>query len=777
MEAQMRELLQKQQEKEKEKQAKIDAGEAQQDEEMPDAPTSPTPMNGQKEELNDELEDDDEIVVETNTNTTDEPDPLDLFMAGIDNEIQKIAEQPSNSHLVEDKKKRPRHYEEYVAPKEEEDDEDKSSKKYRKKQKLLERDQSKIQWTPFMKDLYVEVPEIARLTEDEVYELREHLDKIRIRGRNCPKPIIKFTQCGLTSSMLKVIEKLGFENPTPIQCQAIPAIMGGRDVIGIAKTGSGKTLAFLLPLLRQIINQPPLETGEGPIGIVLAPTRELAIQIFTEAKRFCKPLGVRVICCYGGAPIAEQIGDLKRGAEIVVATPGRMIDLLCANSGRVTNLLRVTMVVLDEADRMFDMGFEPQIMAVVNNVRPDRQLLMFSATFPAKVERAAKQIMQKPLEIVTGGRNVVCSDVEQNVEVVEPEKKYSRLLVLLDKYHGTGSIIIFVDTQGTVDSLYEKLIRDGYDCLSLHGGMDQQDRTSTIQDYRAKVKSILVATSVAARGLDVKNLNLVINYDCPNHIEDYVHRVGRTGRAGQQGVAYTFIQPDQDELAPSLIKQLEAAEYDIPPSLQKLAEAYWEKKGEGKKVKVELNGFSGSRGFAFNDREVQDKNKFKRLTYGIVENDEDEQTAIVLFDKLEKDRFKSQAKFLEENKQVRMSAREKAAALVQKFISNKPVIDGEGLYAEIEINEYPQMARWKVTNKESTSRIQEMTGCSIVCKGIFVPPGRPVPPGERKLYLQIEGPLKSGVDAAKQEIKEILQESNVLDSVSAIRDQVRYSYF
>lgn len=180
-------------------------------------------------------------------------------------------------------------------------------------------------------------------------------------GKGCPKPIKTWAQCGVSTKELNILKKLGFEKPTPIQAQAIPAVMSGRDLIGIAKTGSGKTLAFLLPMFRHILDQPPLEETDGPIAIIMTPTRELCMQIGKDIKKFTKSLNLHAVCVYGGTGISEQIAELKRGAEVIVCTPGRMIDMLAANSGKVTNLRRVTYIVLDEADRMFDMGFEPQV--------------------------------------------------------------------------------------------------------------------------------------------------------------------------------------------------------------------------------------------------------------------------------------------------------------------------------------------------------------------------------------------------------------------------------
>jgi len=195
-----------------------------------------------------------------------------------------------------------------------------------------------------------------------------------------------------------VITNLGYEKPTPIQAQAIPAVMSSRDIIGVAQTGSGKTIAFLLPMFRHILNQRPLEKMEGPIALILSPTPELATQIFRDCKPFLKALELRASCVYGGPPIKEQIAQLKTGAEIVVCTPDRMIDLLAANSGRVVNLQRVTYIVLDEADRQFDMGFEPQVMKIIGNVHPGRQTVLFSATFPEQMEALARKILKRPID-------------------------------------------------------------------------------------------------------------------------------------------------------------------------------------------------------------------------------------------------------------------------------------------------------------------------------------------------------------------------------------------
>ena len=219
-----------------------------------------------------------------------------------------------------------------------------------------------MNYEEFRKDFYVEVPELAKISESELADIHETLENMQIRGKNPPKPIKSWIQAGISMKILGILKKHGMVSPTPIQAIALPSIMSGRDIIGIAKTGSGKTLAFLLPMFRHIMDQRPLESDEGPIALLMSPTRELALQTYNEARKFTKALKLRVVCVYGGTGISEQIAELKRGCEIIVCTPGRMIDMLTANNGRVTNCKRITYVVIDEADRMFDMGFEPQVI-------------------------------------------------------------------------------------------------------------------------------------------------------------------------------------------------------------------------------------------------------------------------------------------------------------------------------------------------------------------------------------------------------------------------------
>lgn len=479
-----------------------------------------------------------------------EPDPLDSFMQALTESSAPTAKR-SRTSLTSPDRERP------DSPSLSEDTPTSARAQGRPKRVYEKVDHSKIDYPSFEKNLYIEVPEISAMSHAQVAALRRSLDNMRVRGRDSPRPITTWAQCGLSSALLAVLGRCDFVSPTPIQSQAIPCIMSGRDVIGIARTGSGKTLAFLLPLFRHIARRPRAIPGDGPSSLIIAPTRELAIQIYGAAKRLAKAVFAHCVCAYGGSGLKDQIAELKRGADVVICTPGRMIDLLAMNSGRICNLRRVTYVVLDEADRMFDMGFEPQLTRIIENIRPDRQTVMFSATFPIQVEKLARKILKQPIEIMVGGNSVAAATIDQHVEVRSEDSKFFRLLELLGVWYERGSTLIFVDRQDNADRIFRDLSKARYKCLPLHGGMDQADRDSTIVDFKNGDVKVLVATSVAARGLDVKNLTLVVNYDVPSHYEDYVHRVGRTGRAGRSGTAYTFITPEQEAFAPDLVRALE----------------------------------------------------------------------------------------------------------------------------------------------------------------------------------------------------------------------------
>ncbi|OTB08855.1 hypothetical protein M426DRAFT_316884 [Hypoxylon sp. CI-4A] len=736
----------------------------------------------------------------------DDVDPLDAFMNDL--ETKPVANKPLKTNTNQSKNTpEPEAYfsdDEYDYRKENVEPGSflAIAAKARKKKDIPSIDYAKLDLDPVRKNFWVEPAELAEMTEAELTDLRVELDGIKVSGKDVPKPVQKWSQCALSRKTLDIVESLGYDKPTPIQMQAFPAIMSGRDVIGVAKTGSGKTLAFLLPMFRHIKDQQPLKENEGPIGLIMTPTRELATQIHRDCKPFLKSMNLRAVCAYGGAPIKDHIAELKRGAEIVVCTPGRMIDLLAANQGRVTNLKRVTYVVLDEADRMFDMGFEPQVMKIFASMRPDRQTILFSATMPRIMDALAKKVLNSPVEITVGGRSVVAPEITQVVEIREESTKFVRLLELLGELYDKDEdarTLVFVERQEKADDLLKELLRKGYPCMSIHGGKDQIDRDSTIEDFKHGVVPILIATSVAARGLDVKQLKLVVNYDAPNHLEDYVHRAGRTGRAGNKGTAVTFVTGEQENCAPGIAKALEQSGQPVPSQLEDMRKAFRDKVKSGKAK--DQSGFGG-KGLERLDQEREAARLRERKSHR-TEGEEEEDK------KEEKDEDKKGDKALSAIQTAASGITSRDAAtpkvdLEPKYTihkredaapaagANNPLdkvssainainarlgragqlrpgqpIDNKGpdagaFHATLEINDFPQKARWAVTNRTNVAKILEATGTSITNKGTFYPLGKDVPPGgEPKLYVLVEGDTEVMVANAMSELTRLLKEGTI----------------
>lgn len=436
--------------------------------------------------------------------------------------------------------------------------------------KLETIDWSKETLVPFEKNFYKEHASVKAMTHDEVDRIRKEKEITIIGGKDVPKPVVSFEQTSFPEYILKAISSVGFESPTPIQVQGWPIALSGRDVIGIAETGSGKTLAFLLPAIVHINAQHLLRPGDGPIVLVLAPTRELVEQIRQQCSQFGASSRIKSAVAYGGVPKRQQMYDLRRGVEILLACPGRLIDFL--ESG-VTNLRRVTYLVLDEADRMLDMGFEPQIRKVVSQIRPDRQTLMWSATWPKEVQSLASDLCrEEPVHINIGSLDLkTCHNVSQEVLVIDEHEKRSQLKKILTKIGDGSKVLIFADTKKTADSLTKELRLDGWPALSIHGDKKQEERNWVLSEFKSGKHPIMVATDVASRGLDVRDVKVVINFDFPNQIEDYVHRIGRTGRGGNKGSSYTFLTPDKNRIARELVKLMREANQTVSPELSKLA--------------------------------------------------------------------------------------------------------------------------------------------------------------------------------------------------------------
>ena len=417
---------------------------------------------------------------------------------------------------------------------------------------------------------------------------------VEASGEGVPEPVITFTNPPLDDHLITNIKLAGYNVPTPVQKYSIPIVMGGRDLMACAQTGSGKTGGFLFPILSQAFqngpsgNAPP-QTGFArqrkahPTSLILAPTRELVSQIYDEARKFAYRSWVRPCVVYGGADIGSQLRQIERGCDLLVATPGRLVDLI--ERGRIS-LQNIKYLVLDEADRMLDMGFEPQIRRIVEgeDMPPTngRQTLMFSATFPRDIQMLARDFLSDYIFLSVGRVGSTSENITQKIEYVEDPDKRSVLLDILHT-HGAGLTLIFVETKRMADTLSDFLINQGFPATSIHGDRTQRERERALEMFRSGRAPILVATAVAARGLDIPNVKHVVNYDLPTDIDDYVHRIGRTGRAGNTGVSTAFFNRGNRGVVRELIDLLKEANQEVPTFLESIA-----REGGG--------GFGGGRG-------------------------------------------------------------------------------------------------------------------------------------------------------------------------------------
>ncbi|KAF5765963.1 putative RNA helicase [Helianthus annuus] len=395
---------------------------------------------------------------------------------------------------------------------------------------------------------------------------RQH--EITVTGDSVPPPFTSFEDTGFPSELLREVLAAGFTSPTPIQAQSWPVALQSRDIVAIAKTGSGKTLGYLLPGFIHL-QRVQRNRHMGPTVLVLSPTRELATQIQAEAVKFGRSSKIQCTCLYGGAPKGPQLRELERGTDIVVATPGRLNDIL---EMRKISLSQISYLVLDEADRMLDMGFEPQIRKIVKEVPARRQTLMYTATWPKEVRKIAADLLVNPVQVNIGNVNelVANKSITQFVEVLAPTEKHRRVEQILRSQEQRAKVIIFCSTKRMCDQLARNLTRQ-FSAAAIHGDKSQGERDYVLNQFRTGRSPVLVATDVAARGLDIKDIRVVINYDFPTGVEDYVHRIGRTGRAGATGEAYTFFGDQDAKHASDLIKLLKGANQLVPTELQGMA--------------------------------------------------------------------------------------------------------------------------------------------------------------------------------------------------------------
>ena len=420
---------------------------------------------------------------------------------------------------------------------------------------------------------------------EEVHKASRDKWHILVEGQECPPPIKSFREMKLPECILTAMAAKKIGRPTPIQVQAMPALFSGRDIIGIAFTGSGKTLTFTMPLIMFALEEEvkmPLEAGEGPIGLILAPSRELARQTFEIVEYYAAALGrsggaggkkypdLRSSLIIGGEDKKMQVSACQdKGVHCMVATPGRLNDLL---SRKLLNMDICKYLVLDEGDRMLDMGFDEEVHSIINHFKRQRQMILFSATMPQKFQDFAKNTLIRPLLINVGRAGAANLDVIQEVEYVKKESKVVYLLECLQKT--PPPVVIFCERKGDVDEIHEYLLVKGVEAVSIHGGKDQEERNEAIRLFKEGKKDVLVATDVAAKGLDFPEIQHVINFEMPNEIESYVHRIGRTGRSGKTGVATTFINKDSEESALLDLKHLLIeAKQRVPPVLLALQDS------------------------------------------------------------------------------------------------------------------------------------------------------------------------------------------------------------
>ncbi|GFP79323.1 dead-box ATP-dependent RNA helicase 5 [Phtheirospermum japonicum] len=409
--------------------------------------------------------------------------------------------------------------------------------------------------------------------EGVIEDVRESIGVV-VSGKNVNdskyKALSSFVESGLSSDVLECCKT--FDKPSPIQSHTWPFLLDGRDLIGIAATGSGKTLAFGIPAIVHVMGKRKNNTSKkvNPLCLVMSPTRELAQQISDVLCDAGKPSGVRSVCIYGGTSKGPQISALKSGVDMVIGTPGRLRDLIEMGMCKLND---VSFVVLDEADRMLDMGFEPEVRSILSQTCSVRQMVMFSATWPPAVHQLAQEFMDpNPVKVVVGSEDLAANhDVMQIVEVLEDRARDERLQVLLEKYHKSrkNRVLVFVLYKKEASRVENMLHRKGWKVVSISGDKAQNARTQALSLFKDGTCPLLIATDVAARGLDIPDVEVVINYSFPLTTEDYVHRIGRTGRAGKKGVAHTFFMKENKGLSGELVNVLREANQVVPESLLK----------------------------------------------------------------------------------------------------------------------------------------------------------------------------------------------------------------
>mmetsp|Transcript_589 Transcript_589/g.1395 ORF Transcript_589/g.1395 Transcript_589/m.1395 type:complete len:653 (+) Transcript_589:85-2043(+) len=401
---------------------------------------------------------------------------------------------------------------------------------------------------------------------------------VETSGAECPAPIEEYTLDTIGEDLMRNTQLCGYTKPTPVQKYSVPIGLADLDLMACAQTGSGKTAGFLFPIIMSMLKRggsPPPENARGrrcyPDALILSPTRELTSQIHEEARRFTYSTGIATVVVYGGADIRDQLRQIERGCDMLVATPGRLVDLI--ERGRIS-MEAIRFLVLDEADRMLDMGFEPQIRRIVEQegmpFGDDRQTMMFSATFPANIQRLAGDFMRDYVFLTVGRVGSASKDVTQTVEYVEDRDKLETLMRFLLTIE-EGLILIFVETKRSCDYIEDVLCSKGFPACSIHGDKTQREREDALRSFKRGHTPVMVGTDVASRGLDIPNVTQVVNYDLPSSIDDYVHRIGRTGRAGNTGAALAFVNEKNGGIVRELRELLEENDQECPKWLSQMS--------------------------------------------------------------------------------------------------------------------------------------------------------------------------------------------------------------
>ncbi|ORC86413.1 putative ATP-dependent DEAD/H RNA helicase [Trypanosoma theileri] len=696
--------------------------------------------------------------------------------------------------------------------------------------KLKYVDHASVEYPPIRRDFYVTPPDVKGLTAEEMKQLLKELDGAKVRGRNPPRPMRSWNGSGLPDSVLDVLTREGFQQPFAVQSLGAPALMSGRDLLVTAKTGSGKTLAYLLPLIRHCIGQESCKKGEGPIGLILVPTHELAAQIVQVAEKLCKAAQLRLVSSYGLTPLADNIKQCRAGCEVMVATPGRLLDLLTINDGSVLSLKCVSFVVVDEADRMFDSGFMEHVEAFLKNIRPDRQTALISATMPKELKKVIMHHLKDPVEITVGGKPTPASNVEQRFfffdeEVYEVEetnrtedKKFLKLLQILGDEGGQGEhlVIIFTQRKDECDELFARLSACGYQnrLAVLYSGMDPLDREFALEYFAPGNQFILIATGVAERGLDIPYLELVINYTLPDHYEAYVHRIGRTGRAGKKGKAVSFFTREKDDdIAADLCEGLERAQQQVPEELYERAAKMREKRKEGVAQHNTgfYRGYRKAKKLRFTDRDQKEQFKAAARAAGLEEylsasscsdsdlSDEDQndgeddndgnniEIVSVQEDGTRRGGETSTALTLHKaGSGMALTTQQQqdrvALALAYARKTTEAIVDptatGVRFEAEYPINDLPELVRLRMQSAALLRSIAEETSTTIIRKGVYYDRkfkhSHRLRDGVRPLYLLLIGKTAEAVRDAVKKLNDAKAEaqSRIQKKTSALGAQI-----